>query len=169
MIVSSKAQLEKDKVDEQIEKQKKNIDYNTIAITIEDLIQQIRPQSSENTQESKIYLPNDQDKLIWSEERQSQFIESMMLGLPINPVFIAENKQKEIIDGVQRIKTLSRFIYNELVLSQLKVLTSLNNFNFQDLSLFQQRKFKYKTIKIIIFFHTNTEMRRYIFKRLNHK
>lgn len=115
--------------------------------------------------------------MIWDEERQSKFIESVFLGLPIPPIFIADINDRdneedegrlEIIDGTQRTRTLTRFIKNELKLSELKKLTKLNNFKFEDLPLPRQRRFNRATVRIIeLTEKANEETRRDIFERIN--
>jgi len=59
-------------------------------------------------------------------------------------MFLAENKEGrlEIVDGSQRIRTLSAFISDKLVISGLQKLTNLNNMKFSQLSLGRQRKIK---------------------------
>lgn len=44
----------------------------------------------------------------WSDFQKSRFIESLLLGLPIPPVFVSQqpNGKWELIDGLQRISTL---------------------------------------------------------------
>lgn len=47
----------------------------------------------------------------WSEEKQSQFIESLILEMPIPPIYVIEKDegQYELIDGLQRISTYLHF------------------------------------------------------------
>ena len=49
--------------------------------------------------------PSYQRKYRWNEDTASKFIESIYLGLPIPPIFIATNDTftQEVVDGVQRI------------------------------------------------------------------
>lgn len=44
----------------------------------------------------------------WTPEQKSRFIESLLLGIPIPPVFVAElkNAHWDVIDGLQRISTI---------------------------------------------------------------
>lgn len=44
----------------------------------------------------------------WTAEQKSRFIESLILGIPIPPVFVSEREDAkwEVIDGVQRISTI---------------------------------------------------------------
>lgn len=48
----------------------------------------------------------------WSPEQQSRLIESVFLGIPIPPIFVAQRKDGvwDVIDGVQRLSTLLRFM-----------------------------------------------------------
>lgn len=48
----------------------------------------------------------------WSKHQKSKLIESILLGIPIPPLFIAEteNSSWDIIDGVQRLSTLFEFM-----------------------------------------------------------
>jgi uncharacterized protein with ParB-like and HNH nuclease domain len=43
----------------------------------------------------------------WSPEQQSRLIESVFLGIPIPPIFVAQRKDGvwDVIDGVQRLST----------------------------------------------------------------
>ncbi|KEH91615.1 hypothetical protein Z964_08895 [Clostridium novyi A str. GD211209] len=48
----------------------------------------------------------------WSENQKSRFIESILLGIPIPPIFVAEDKKSayDVIDGVQRLSTIFEFM-----------------------------------------------------------
>ena len=47
----------------------------------------------------------------WSEEQKTKFIESILLGIPIPPIFVAEDSEGkwELVDGLQRISTILSF------------------------------------------------------------
>jgi uncharacterized protein with ParB-like and HNH nuclease domain len=115
------------------------------------------------------------DKAIaWDDARQSKFIESVLLGLPIPYIFVAdipdeENEARlEIIDGTQRIRTLAKVLNNELKLEDLKKLKKLNDFRFSDLPLPRQRRFKRTTLRMIQLTEKATEdIRRDMFERIN--
>ncbi len=64
-----------------------------------------------NSQELNI-LPDFQRLFRWSNERKSNFVESILIGIPIPPVFVFENEDGtwELIDGLQRISTLLEFM-----------------------------------------------------------
>lgn len=48
----------------------------------------------------------------WTPTQKSRFIESILLGIPIPPIFIAEDEDLnwDVIDGVQRLSTIFEFI-----------------------------------------------------------
>jgi len=56
---------------------------------------------------STLYVPKYQREFIWKPDRQSKFIESVLLGVPLTPFLVSEDKdgRLEIIDGSQRIQT----------------------------------------------------------------
>ena len=89
---------------------------------------------------------------IWSDEKKSLFIESLLLGLPIPYLFLYELQDTgdlEIVDGVQRLSTLYSFIQGNLRLKQMEKLTKLEGFYFQDLTDTSQRKFKNITLRAV--------------------
>ena len=68
----------------------------------------------------------------WDETRKSRFIESLLLGIPVPPIFVFqdENGVWELIDGLQRLSTIFQFsgllgLETPLVLSGTKFLPSL--------------------------------------------
>lgn len=48
----------------------------------------------------------------WSIEQQSRLIESIFLGIPIPPIFVAQRQDGvwDVVDGVQRLSTIFRFV-----------------------------------------------------------
>ena len=128
-------------------------------------------------EKNEIYVPDYQRELVWSEKNQSRFIESMLIGLPIPFLFVADVSdiedpanagRLEIVDGVQRIRTLGRFLTGELVLSGLERLRDLNGFKFADLHPSRQRRFRRSTLRLIELTESVTEdVRRDMFDRIN--
>lgn len=56
--------------------------------------------------------PAFQRHYVWDRQRASRFIESLLIGLPVPPIFLAENPEGtlDVIDGHQRLETLFRFM-----------------------------------------------------------
>lgn len=48
----------------------------------------------------------------WTDKQKSKFIESILLGIPIPPIFVAEDSDLnwDVIDGVQRLSTIFEFL-----------------------------------------------------------
>lgn len=163
---------QKEIAEAEIRDHRKPIDYNTLEYPIEILVQKYLDGIDDD--ENELFIPDYQREMTWDEDRQSKFIESVLLGLPIPYIFVADISESndlarlEIIDGTQRIRTLARFIKNELRLNNLEKLTSLNGFTFQDLPLSRQRRFHRNTIRMIqLTEEADEEVRRDLFERIN--
>lgn len=62
-----------------------------------------------------IYLPEFQRNYVWTKKQASKFVESLLLGLPVPGIFLykEDNNKMLIIDGFQRLESLSRFIKDQ--------------------------------------------------------
>ena len=141
--------------------------FNTREFTIEILVSKYLKDI--DTGDNELFVPDYQREFVWDEERQSKLIESIILGLPIPLIFLTENYdgRLEIIDGSQRIRTLSAFLENELVLEGLEKIDSLNSLSFKDLHISRQRKFKNIPIRMIVLSTIDDEVKTDIFERIN--
>lgn len=156
--------MERDKVEkseQQIYELRKTVRYDIRELTIEIIVNKYNKglgydeenKSKDNTDYyNTIYVPEYQRDFTWDEIRQSRFIESVLLGLPVPLIFVAENKDSawEIVDGSQRIRTLDSFINNSLQLKGLEKLNTLNGFCFNDFEKSRQGKFKDTPIRMIV-------------------
>jgi len=161
----------------QIREKQKVVDYDTKEYPVEVLVQKYAEGLEED--QNELFIPDYQREMVWSDKHQSKFIESVFLGLPIPYIFVADLgkgdeddgldlARLEIVDGTQRIRTLYRFLHNELILSDLEKLDKLNDFRFCDLSLARQRRFKRSTIRMIVLTDKADEtIRRDMFERIN--
>lgn len=152
------AEVEKLLLEEQ-----KRVDYDTREFTVELLVQKLKAE--------EMVVPPYQRKFQWDERRQSRLIESVMIGLPVPFLFAAdlpESGQLEIIDGVQRLCTLQRFLSEELVLQDLEKLGFVNGCRYRDLPISQQRRFKNRTLRMIVISErADQDVRFDIFERIN--
>lgn len=162
----------KENAEQEIREKTKRVDYNTLEYPIEVIVQKYS--DGEDEGENELFIPDYQREMAWDEDKQSKFIESVMLGLPIPYIFVADISgsedlaRLEIIDGTQRIRTLANFIQNKLKLQNLKKLENLNGFTFQDLPLPRQRRFNRTTIRMIqLTEDADEEIRRDLFERIN--
>jgi len=90
---------------EEIEEAKRSVSTDTVQITIGEV-------SNMYTSKELNILPDFQRLFRWTNERKSNFVESILIGIPIPPVFVYENEDGtwELIDGLQRISTLLEFM-----------------------------------------------------------
>ncbi|MBW9173421.1 DUF262 domain-containing protein [Clostridium estertheticum] len=152
----------KTSAEEQIRTLQKEINFDTKDYPIEVLVDKFISDD--------FYIPEYQRNFIWDESTKIRFVESVLLGLPTPFMFFSDNEDGrcEIIDGAQRTQTLQEFISNDLVLNNLERLSSLNGFTFQDLPEIFQRKFKGRTLRIIVLADTTSlQTRQDIFNRIN--
>jgi hypothetical protein len=75
----------------------------------------------------------------WTDSQKTRLIESILLGIPIPPIFVAQRKDGvwDVVDGVQRLSTIFQFMgllrdekgtkVTPLVLEKTKFLPSLKN------------------------------------------
>ncbi len=89
-------------------------------------------------------FPKFQRRDAWSNKAKSRFIESIILGLPIPQIILAEKKGQRgkyiVIDGKQRLLTIRRFFsqkaddeFKPLRLIGLEILTDLNGKTYKKL------------------------------------
>jgi hypothetical protein len=80
-------------------------------------------------------VPGFQRRLRWSRAQQSRLIESIIMNVPIPPVFLGEDEpgQYVVLDGRQRLTALHEFINMKYKLSGLEVWSELNKKNFKQL------------------------------------
>lgn len=155
-------------VEQQIIELKKAVAYDSKDFTIEILVKKYFDGLDDD--ENEMYVPDYQRDFVWDISRQSRLIESIVLGLPIPPIFVAENKdgRLEIVDGSQRVRTLSAFINNDLKLEGLEKITMLNGLAFDDFDVSRRRKFNNTTFTVIVLSESATdEVKNDLFERIN--
>lgn len=156
-----------ERAEQQIIAEHKVVDYDVHEYPLDVLVQKYVQGKKDDTNE--LFIPSYQRGFVWDFHRQSKFIESLLLGLPIPFLFTADKDGRlEIVDGSQRLRTLEAFFNNELVLEGLEKLTELNGFRFKDLMLSRQRRFGRKTIRLIALTEkADWEVRKDLFGRIN--
>lgn len=123
----------------------------------------------------------------WNNTQKTNLIESILLGIPIPPVFVSQRKDGiwDVVDGLQRLSTLYQFMgilkdengnnLEPLILSSTKYLPSLegkkwNNPDDSDNSLSQELRLiiKRSKINVSIILKESDETAKYdLFQRLN--
>lgn len=111
-------------------------------------------------EENELVKPELQRKYVWDKNEASRFIESLLLGLPVPSIFLAQDgSQKLIVDGYQRIMTVYDYVRG-IFTTDNKVFKLSNsekinkrwrNKAFSELTTDDQRKIRSSTIHAIIF------------------
>lgn len=119
-----------------------NKDFSSIVLnnndwTTETIINQIN--------KGKIRLnPSFQRRDAWDKKRKSSFIESLIIGLPIPQLVLAEEKDKRgsyiVLDGKQRLLSIRQFAadnndenFEQLKLQKLEIRSDLNSYSLSSL------------------------------------
>jgi hypothetical protein len=123
-----------------------------------------------------IIAPEYQRLFRWSDEQKSRLIESILIQLPIPPVFLIENDDGilELIDGLQRISSVIQFIEPSAInkealrLVGCDIVNELNGMIYSDLILSDRLRIKRTPIRAIIIKKQGDAYIKYeLFKRLN--
>lgn len=109
------------------------------------------------------------------QEKKSLLIESLLMNIPIPPVFLFEKDYNsyEVMDGLQRLSTIQDFLNDDLKLSSLEYWTELNGKRFSELPNILQRGLLRRTISAIVLLAESSrqadddDIRMILFKRLN--
>lgn len=160
-------------IEQQIKGNQKDFDFDIREYTVDVLTQQFDPDPSG---QSDIFIPEYQRDDVWNIKQKSLLIESLLIGLPIPYIFVADidetlekdaDGRVEIIDGAQRTRTIYQFKNNNFALTGLERLPALEGAYFKDLPHSRQRRFGRTTIRLIELKNINEDGRRLMFDRLN--
>lgn len=118
--------------------------------------------------------PDFQRNFIWDETRQSRLIESILLGLPLPSIYLSQYKDGRltIVDGLQRIITIRRFLGNKLRLNNLEYINECNGKTYSQLkeifSPLRLRRFGQTQIMcFVIDYRSPNKLKFDLFRRLN--
>lgn len=114
----------------------------------------------------------------WTDYQRTRFIESVIIGIPIPPIFVAEdnNGRWELVDGLQRLSTIFSFFgnlkndvkKNNWTLGAGDMLQSLDGYNAETLPLKIQLNIKRAVCRVeIIKWNSEYDLRFELFNRLN--
>lgn len=125
--------------------------------------------------------PEYQRRLRWSTTQKSLLIESLLLNVPVPPVFFYENDlaRYEVMDGQQRLNAIKEFLNNGFTLRGLQIIPTLNGRTYAQLPPKVKRGLDRATISAIVLLQESKskikksgsskfyELRRFVFERLN--
>lgn len=106
--------------------------------------------------DSIIIAPDYQREYRASVMDESSLIESILVGIPIPPVFLANDRFEglqvlNVVDGQHRLRAFYRFKENKFSLSGLKLLGELNGSKFSDLDFGIKEKILTHKLAAIVF------------------
>lgn len=119
--------------------------------------------------------PDFQRNFVWKAKQKSELIESVIMGLPLPFIYLAETMEGKlvIIDGRQRLTTFFDYLDNRFAVGGLKIFPELNGYRFTDLEQDEKKsKFAadiedFQLIIQIIKYPTPDRVRFDIFDRVN--
>ncbi|MCI8551138.1 MAG: DUF262 domain-containing protein [Lachnospiraceae bacterium] len=160
----------REKLDEQIEKSRKEIKADRMDMSFGEIM-------SMYDEGELIISPEFQRAFRWEKDKQTRFIESLILGIPIPPIFVAETKGNvwELVDGLQRLSTVLSFFgklkdkeKNNLILEEASILKELKDFSIDTLPIKYKLLLKRAVCRVeIIRYDSGFDMRYELFNRLN--
>lgn len=159
---------------DQLEKERKLVSFDAYDLTVRQLLDMV--------EEGSVFVPPEyQRQFVWESARQSTLIESIFLGIPIPNIFMATNADAtwEVVDGVQRIGSLSHFVGtgellklisrpDPLVISDLVKLDAMNGLAYSGLPKSMQLHFLTRPLKVTVLNDKSDLTVRFdLFERLN--
>jgi hypothetical protein len=121
--------------------------------------------------------PEYQRRLVWDVEKRSLFIESLLLNVPIPPVFLYEWElsRYEVMDGQQRLNAVVDFYDNGFALKGLEKWTELAGYRYRELPDTLQRGLDRRRLSATVLLverpkdtqPQHSDIRRLVFDRLN--
>ncbi len=123
--------------DDSIETDLSNLVVYSRDWTIETIVNQIKKENIDLD-------PKFQRRNAWNDEKKSKLIESLIIGIPVPEIVLAEHPKKKksfiVIDGKQRLLTIAGFIFpdkydywKDKKLRKLTILTNLNDLRYEDI------------------------------------
>lgn len=141
------------------------IRITTKSFSLRDVVHQI--------EEGDIDLaPDFQRDFVWKDRQQTRLVESILLGIPL-PAFYFNQRNDgtyQVVDGVQRLSTISSFMNDKHILNRedLEYLNNLHGLSYSGLDPAAVRRFRSTQIVVhVIEPQTPEEVKYDIFNRVN--
>lgn len=153
---------------------RRQVGFETYDITLQQIITMVRRGQLDVD-------PFYQRRFRWDEERSSELVESLILGIPVPNIFCTSNTDAtwELVDGVQRLSAVIAFagdkearevanIARPLKLLGLDKLTTFNGATFEGLPSTLQLHFETRPLKVVVLNdRSDPDVRFDLFERLN--
>lgn len=159
---------------DQLDQLKRSVSYDVYDISVRQLVDMVQSGVIDVS-------PDYQRHFVWEIERESELIESILLGIPVPSLYMATNPDSswEVVDGVQRLSTMVHFCGSDsqiaavgrdkpLTLKGLSKLSAFNGLKYSDLPPSTQTYLTLRPIRITTLNDRSDVYVRYdLFERLN--
>ncbi len=167
--------MDTEKLKEQVEHQRNLLNTDRLDVSFGELM-------SMYERKEIIIKPAFQRYFRWDDEQKTRFIESLLLGIPIPPIFVAETTDGvwELVDGLQRVSTVLSFFgvlktedeginkKNDWSLIEGERVEALEGFTYETIPNQFRLNIKRATCRVeILRWNSNYDMRFELFNRLN--
>ncbi|OOW10246.1 hypothetical protein MF4642_07815 [Acinetobacter sp. MF4642] len=161
----------------EIDENLKNVHTQSLDISFNELLDMVTS--------SELDISPDYQRIFrWSAGAQSRFIESLLLEMPVPPIYVVEieDNKKLLIDGLQRLSSYLHFRGElnapeepvcinkgeKLTLTDCDIIESLNGKTYDDLGTALQIKLKRSFVRVeVVRKSSNHKFKYHMFKRLN--
>lgn len=158
----------------QLETKRKTVSFDSYDLSVRQVLDMV--------ESGDIFVPPEyQRQFIWDADRQSVLVESVLLGIPVPSLFMAMNADStwEVVDGVQRLGSLSHFVGSKellakihrdspLIINGLEKLSAFNGTGFIDFPKSMQLQFFTRPIRVTVLNdRSDLAVRFDLFERLN--
>jgi Protein of unknown function DUF262 len=158
----------------QLAQQRRSVDFDTFDIVLQQIVSMVKSKAID-------IAPAYQRQFRWDNERCSELVESIFLGIPVPSLFMAANTDGtwELVDGVQRLSSIVKFVGDDelrtrmgvgpaLRLEGLEKLSQFNAKTFLELPESIRLQFELRPIKVVTLSDKSDSIVRFdLFERLN--
>ena len=142
-----------------------SIRITTKAFSLREIVEQIKDKDIDIS-------PDFQRDFVWKIRQQSRLIESILLGIPLPAFYFDQTPEGtyNVVDGVQRLSTIARFMNNahRLNSADLEYLKRFDGLSFSELEPTEARRFRATQIVVhVIEPQTPDDVKYDIFNRVN--
>ncbi|MFC0219043.1 uncharacterized protein with ParB-like and HNH nuclease domain [Pseudochelatococcus lubricantis] len=113
--------------------------------------------------------PEWQRNYVWDKNRASKLIESFLIDIPVPVIYLAkrEDGKYEVIDGLQRLTTVFKFLDNEFKLQEMELIPNISGKYFRDIGYEYQNKLEDSLLRSFEMASTSGDMHFIVFERIN--
>ncbi|MDE2929983.1 MAG: DUF262 domain-containing protein [Chloroflexota bacterium] len=159
-------EIEQDDTEERIEHpfEPEKVKIRTVNIVVSQMVERIK------FEEIDLAPDFQRNRGIWSRERKSRLIESLLLRIPIPVFYVAADRNEvwSVVDGVQRMSTIDEYVTGQFPLERLQYLTQLKGCRHDALTRPLQRRISETQLIVnVIEPGTPDEVMQNVFLRIN--